>query len=981
MPIPHLKQVRSPKNWRNKKPRIKKRRSNIRNIKIRPKKTKKVFDIRKVEKPSKNILKFLLIILPVFLLKSIRKFWKLIIVFGILGIIFVIIMFVWYSRDLPEPGQLMTRDVAQSTKIYDRTGDHLLYEIHGEQQRTIIPLSEIPEYAVWATLSLEDQQFYQHKGFSLWGMFRGMVINTLKGGRAQGGSTLTQQLVKNAILTNERRISRKIKELILSWQIEKKYSKEEILQMYFNEIPYGSTAYGIEAASYTYFGKNAKDITLGEAAILAALPQRPSYLSPNGSHVDELFGRQHYALNQMVDLGYITPEAAEIAKNEEIDFKQRIEGVIAPHFVFYVKGLLSEKYGEKMVEQGGLKVISTLDYDLQLKAEEILQEQAAKNLENYDASNAALVSIDVKTGQILAMVGSKDFFDDEIDGQVNIVTSLRQPGSSFKPLVYTSSWEMGYVPETVVYDLVTTFPADPKPYTPHNYDSEERGPVSLRKALAGSLNIPAVKMIYLAGISNVLDLSEKLGYTSLGDRSRFGLSLVLGGGEVKLLEHVNAYAAFAREGKFLNTSSILKLEDGNGKLMEEFEQVRATKVMEPNIANITSDVLSDNNARAYAFGENNYLTLGGVQVAAKTGTTNDYRDAWTIGYTTSIATGVWVGNNDNSEMKLGAAGGAIAAPIWQKFMTEINKEYPGSNFNEPSYSIPNKSMLGGEASGIKVNIDSMSGLLASENTPNHLIIEKTFKQAHSILHYVNKNNPLGGALNTPSDDPFYESWESEVVEWALENEVVNELPPTEYDNIHKANDKPNVSFSSPNNNQNISDTVVTLKANANSNRGVVKLEYYLDNTLINTIYSTPYTFNYSIPHNILNGAHRFIVKAYDDLGNVGEAQINFNLERDSYLNINWLEPNTSTTLDSGDFPFNLILYIEEVERVNKIDFYYQLVDSNSSGFLGFTDQVYQNNNQITWVSPPAIGVYHVYPVITDNNNQIFTGPRITISIE
>ncbi len=981
MPIPQLKQVRSPRNWQDRKPPIKKRRSKVTRVKVRSEKTKKVFDIQKAKEPTKNILHFFFITLPVFLFRFTCRFWKRLIVLGILGLIFVIIMFIWYARDLPKPDKLMTRDVAESTKIYDRTGEHLLYEIHGEQQRTIIPLTEIPEYAIWATLSLEDQQFYEHKGFSLWGMFRGVILSTLRGNRAQGGSTLTQQLVKNAILTDERSISRKIKELILSYQIERKYSKEEILQMYFNEIPYGSTAYGIEAAAFNYFGKSAKDLTLGEAAILAALPQRPSYFSPNGSHIDELFARQQYCLDQMVNLEYITQEEAEIAKNEEITFKQRIEGVIAPHFVFYVKGLLSEKYGEKMIEQGGLKIISTLDYDLQLKAEEIIEEQAEKNLKNYDASNAALVSLDVKTGQILVMVGSKDFFNEEIDGQVNIATSLRQPGSSFKPIVYTAAWEKGYVPETVVYDLVTTFPAEPEPYTPHNYDNHERGPISLRSALAGSLNIPAVKMIYLTGIDNVLNLAEKLGYTSFADRSRFGLSLVLGGGEVKLLEHVNAYAALAREGKFLNTTSILRLEDNNGKVMEEFKQERAEKVMEPDVANITSNVLSDNEARTFTFGASNYLTLGSTPVAAKTGTTNDYHDAWTLGYTTSIATGVWVGNNDNSEMKKGAAGGTVAAPIWQKFMSEATKTYPTGNFTGASYNIPKKPMLGGEAGSVKVKIDSMSGLLATENTPQYLIIEKAFKQAHNILQYVNKNNPLGDIPANPETDPFYSAWEKEVAEWALENEIVNEAPPAHEDNIHKASDRPNITFDSPKNNQVVTDSFITLNAYANANHGVVRLEYYLDNTLLNTIYSEPYLFNYTIPYNILNGEHNFIAKAYDDLGNMGEAQILININRESYLNINWLEPNTSTTLNSSDFPFNLILYIDQVEKVNKIDFYYQLVDSNSSSFLGFIDQVYTNNNKITWASPPALGVYHVYPVITDNNNQLFTGPRITISIE
>jgi len=897
-------------------------------------------------------------------------------VFGLIGI------FAWFAKDLPKPDKLINRDIAQSTKIYDRTGEHLLYEIHGEQQRTIIPLSEIPEYAIQATLALEDQQFFEHQGFNLWGIFRGVVIQKLKGGRVQGGSTLTQQLVKNAILTNERSLNRKIKELLLSYQIEKKYSKQEILQMFFNEIPYGSTAYGIEAAANHYLGKSAEDLTLAEAAVIAALPQRPSYFSPYGSHVDELFNRQKYALSQMVKLNYITEAEAEAAGAEKIEFKQRLEGVVAPHFVFYVKELLSEKYGEKMVEQGGLKIISTLDYDLQKKAEEIVAAQAEKNLENFDASNAALVSIDVDTGQILAMVGSKNFFGEEIDGQVNVATRPRQPGSSFKPIVYTAAWQKGFVPETVVYDLETVFPVENQDdYTPHNYDLKERGPVSLRNALAGSLNIPAVKMIYLTGINNVLDLADSLGYTTLKDRSRFGLSLVLGGGEIKLIEHVNAFSVFARDGKFLPTSAVLKLEENNGRLMEEFQETRAQKIIEPDIARITNDILSDNGARAYIFGENNYLTLPDRPVAAKTGTTNDYHDAWTIGYTPQIATGVWVGNNDNSEMKRGADGSVVAAPIWQQFMKEAAKNYPVKNFEKPSYNIPNKPMLGGEASGVKVKIDKMSGLLATAATPEHLVEEKTYKQAHSILYYIDKDDPLGPPPANPADDPYYKYWEEAVEKWAAKQGIINETPPTAEDNLHNINDRPQINFISPEDNAELLTERITLEAHADSPRKINKVEFYLGGNLINTIYQEPYRFSYSIPYNYPNGPYQFTVKAYDDLENVGQDIVAIDLNRQAYLNISWLEPNTSTTLTAADFPYNLVIYVEEAERVKKIDFYYRAVGGDNSQWLGFINNVFDKTSQIAWSSAPPAGTYKVYPIVTDNLNSVVSGPEITINIE
>ncbi|HLC63980.1 MAG TPA: transglycosylase domain-containing protein, partial [Patescibacteria group bacterium] len=658
MPIPHLShKIHSPNNWKRDRVLEKKKKpgpSRKRGFFNFKKQVERLADIRlSPRRGGFNFNPF----------KFFKRYFKQIAALVLILVIGLIGLFAWLSKDLPDPNKLTEREVAQSTKIYDRTGEHLLYEIHGEQKRTIIRLEEVPDFAIQATLALEDQRFYEHRGFNLWGIFRGVVIRALTGKSLQGGSTLTQQLVKNAIVGDTRTVTRKLKELVLAYRIERKYSKDEILQMYFNEIPYGSTAYGIEAAATYYFAKSSKDLTLAEAAVLAALPQAPSYYSPWGSHIDELFGRQKYALDQMVKEGYITREQADVAKAEEITFANRIEGIEAPHFVFFVKELLAEKYGEKVIEQSGYKIISTLDYDLQKKAEAIITEQVKKNLTSYNAGNASLVAIDVKTGQILAMVGSKDFFDEDIDGQVNVAVAPRQPGSSFKPVVYATAFSRGFVPETVVYDLETVFPVFDGDYIPHDYDLKERGPVSLRTALAGSLNIPAVKMIYLAGIDNVLDLADSLEYSTFRDRSRFGLSLVLGGGEVKLLEHTNAYATFARDGKKMKYSSVLRLEDNLGKAMEEFNQPSTQKVLEPEIARMVTDILADNEARTFIFGASNYLTLGDRPVAAKTGTTNDYHDAWTLGYTPQLAVGVWVGNSDNAEMKRGADGSMVAAPI------------------------------------------------------------------------------------------------------------------------------------------------------------------------------------------------------------------------------------------------------------------------------------------------------------------------------
>lgn len=387
-----------------------------------------------------------------FLYRKKKFILKLLLLIIVLGVGFVI----YASKDLPDPNKLMDRHVAQSTKIYDRTGKTVLYEIAGDQKRTLVSLSDIPVNVRNATIAIEDKDFYKHGGFSVWAIFRTAVTDLLFH-KSAGASTLTQQFVKNAILTNEKTITRKVKELILSYQLERKFSKDEILQMYLNEIPYGSTSYGVEAASLRYFGKNVKDLNLAESAILAALPQAPSRYSPYGANKDLLIARQHYILDLMAKQGYITQAEADNAKKTELVFKKQADNLLAPHFVMYIKDLLSEKYGDKTVEQGGLKITTTLDLDKQKAAEQVIADHATKNQEKYQASNAALVSIDPKTGQILAMVGSKDYYDDKIDGQVNIATSPRQPGSSFKPIVYAADFIKGFTPDTILYDVVTNF--------------------------------------------------------------------------------------------------------------------------------------------------------------------------------------------------------------------------------------------------------------------------------------------------------------------------------------------------------------------------------------------------------------------------------------------------------------------------------------------------------------------------------------------
>ena len=915
-------------------------------------------------------------------LRAFFKFLLILLVFGALaGAIGFAILIAWVSKDLPDPNKIIDRQVPLSTKIYDRLGTTVLYEVHGAEKRTIVELDDIPKYAQQATLSAEDREFYQHKGFSITGIVRSLIRNTLTGSRV-GGSTITQQLVKNAILTSDKQYTRKAKEIILSYQIEKRFTKDEILKMYFNEIPYGSTIYGIQAASQTFFGKDAKDITLAESAILAAIPQRPTYYSPYGNNTEGLYNRQWWILDSMAKLGYISAEEAETAKKEKVVFRKPTENIIAPHFVMYIKEYLSERYGEKTVGEGGLKVITTLDLEKQKIAEEAITKQAEKN-KKWDASNAALVSLDTKTGQVLAMVGSADYFNDEIDGQVNVTLRPRQPGSSFKPIVYASAFKKGYTPDTVVYDVVTTFKnTDGKPYTPYNYNLKENGPVTLRQALAGSLNVPAVKVLYLTGIDNVLDLAEKFGYTTLEQRSRFGLSLVLGGAEVKLIEHTNAFAALAREGELHSIAPVLRVEDKDGSVLEEFKNVE-TKIIETQIARQITSILSDNSARAFMFGENNLLVLKDRVVAAKTGTTNDNRDAWIIGYTPSIATGVWVGNNDFSEMKAGADGSVIAAPIWNEYMSKTLAKTPAESFNEPSPVISDKPVLNGSIKdGVKIAIDRITGKLATEFTPLDFIEEKTFKEVHNILYYINKDDPQGPPPQDPIQDPEFNAWEAAVQEWAKKKNITPEEPPKEYDDVHTLENRPKISITSPWNNQTMKERLLHVEVSAEAPRGIRKVEYYLAGKFIGETTILPYYFNGIIDNNnIPNGISTLRVVALDDVGNRDQAFIDLNLEFSSIEEgIVWSKPNSGAILTKESFPLSLVLEVRRPENIDSAYFYVEKSDA-SKIYINTTRLPATNTIATQWTSYPGAGIYTFYVVINNKDGFAYQSDRIMVEIK
>ncbi|MBI3486426.1 penicillin-binding protein [Candidatus Daviesbacteria bacterium] len=605
-------------------------------------------------------------------------------------IVSIIGVVVFFATQVPSPEALQNRDIASATKIYDRNGD-LLYDIFQNQNRTPVKLSDMPDSVKKATISIEDKDFYKHGGFSVTGIARALFELVIHRQVEGGGSTLTQQLVKNALLTSDQSVIRKIKELILSIEVERSYTKDQILEFYLNEIPYGGTAYGIEAAANLYFGKHASELDLAESALLAGLPQRPSVYSPYGTHPELATERQSEVLRRMVEDGYITKDQSDKAKAEKLTYRtaQNEIGFKAPHFVLYVKQKLIEQYGDKLVEQGGLKVTTTLDYGLQQKVEDIVKTEVDK-LKDFNVGNGAAVVMNPKNGQILSMVGSKDYFAKDYDGNVNVTLSLRQPGSATKPINYAAGFIKGYTPASVLVDVKTEFPGGDKPsYVPVNYDGQFHGPVQIRYDLGNSYNIPAVKMLALVGVKNVLDLGFRMGLTTWepteDNVNSVGLSLVLGGREVRLLDLTSAYSVFANKGKKNDPVSILKVSDSKGKTLYEYHDSDGTQIMDEGIAFLISNILADNGARSAAFGSNSVLNVSGRTVSVKTGTTDQKRDNWAVGYTPSIVTGVWVGNNDNSVMNPAIASGVTgASPIWQKIMIAALKDKPDEKFDPPS---------------------------------------------------------------------------------------------------------------------------------------------------------------------------------------------------------------------------------------------------------------------------------------------------------
>ncbi|MFA6143019.1 MAG: transglycosylase domain-containing protein, partial [Candidatus Omnitrophota bacterium] len=669
---------------------------------------------------------------------------KALILFGISAIfIFAGLAALWIATlQMPDLNSFQTRKVVESTKIYDRTGTILLFDTGTDSKMTVVPLSEISPLVQKGTIAIEDSNFYNNTGIEPLSIIRAIIADITSGGYSQGASTITQQVVKNSLLTKDKTVTRKIKEWVLAIKLTRTISKDRILETYLNETPYGGTLYGVEEASQAFFGRPAKDLTLGQASYLAAIPQAPTYFSPYGTHRNALDSRHKLVLQRMKDLGMITAADYDSAINEKVDFLSRdSSGIRAPHFVMFVREYLVQKYGEDAVSSGGLRVITSLDYGMQQKAEDVIAKFSPALASNFNASNTAMVAIDPKTGDILTMVGSKNYFDKAIDGNFNVALAQRQPGSTFKPFVYATLFKKGYTPETILFDAQTEFSqycnpdgtpksrastpeTDPKKrcYMPDEYDSVFEGPLTIRQALAQSRNIPAVKALYLAGIPESIQTAHDLGVTSLNDPTRYGLTLVLGGGEVSLLDMTSAYGVFANDGMRNPYRSILEVTDSKGNVLEKASQPNPTQALDPDIARQISSIISDTSVRMASL-----KPIGesvGRPVAIKTGTTNDYRDVWTLGYTPNIVVGAWAGNNDNVPMQHNVAG-LIISPLWGAFMSQVAKDYPLEDFG-----VPPKPLTDGKPvlrsiwqGGNSYKIDSLSGKLATQYTPQETIKE------------------------------------------------------------------------------------------------------------------------------------------------------------------------------------------------------------------------------------------------------------------
>lgn len=918
-----------------------------------------------------------------------RRFLHWLLAIMVAGMFSLTVFTLVISKDLPDPDKLTDRSVAQSTKIYDRTGEHLLYEIYADERRTIIELDQIPKHLINGVVATEDTKFYEHYGIRPLSILRALFYGIFTNQRIAGTSTLTQQLVKNAILTDERSLTRKAKEAILSVRLEQKYSKEQILKIYFNEIPYGSTNYGVEAAAQSYFGKKASELNLAESATLAGIPKAPTtYLNDQ----EKLKTRRDFVLRRMFEEGYITEKEKTDAQAEPLELKQRFTDIKAPHFVLYTRELLVKQFGETLVDTGGLKVITTLDWGKQQLAEKTIKEMGDTVLKQAGGNNAALVSMEPKTGQILAMVGSRDFFDQKINGQFNVATlGRRQPGSSIKPIMYAAAFEKGYTPNTILYDVVTNFSIGGTPYIPKNYDLGERGPVTMRKALQGSLNIPAVKTLYLVGIDKAIEFSKRLGYSTF-NKDTLGLSLVLGGGEVNMIEHTAAFGVFANNGvKPEENVTILKVEDPRGEILYEWKNKKGKQVITPELAALMSNVLSDDASRAYVFGANSVLTLPGRPAAAKTGTTNAYVDAWTVGYTPQLVTGVWAGNTDNSPMKAGFGGSMVAGKIWHEYMKEAMKNEAVVGFPAPPPIKANKPVLNGAAGGsVTAKVNKVTGRLANSSTPQEYIVERTYLLPHSILHYVDKDDPLGPAPKNPENDPQYKVWEQAIQNWIgrrrSENpnwEVSFEEPPTEYDDAFVLEMLPSLSIVYPAPSSTLVSRQIDTDIRVTAPSGVKKVKYQIDGVYVGVEEDHPFNLHY-YASNLEPGNHTLTVSVEDDIGNQISQDISFTLA------VGNPEPgiqftNVPSNTAAQNFPLTLSVSPSKTDQIASIRIFAvpwsQEGDIVEITTINSFENLFEGKLIVKWNTAPAPGKWVIKTEITKKDGTTLFGDAVNITVK
>ncbi|OGK31045.1 hypothetical protein A3F29_03260 [Candidatus Roizmanbacteria bacterium RIFCSPHIGHO2_12_FULL_33_9] len=797
------------------------------------------------------------------------------------GLIFIFLGFAWFAKDLPAPGKLSQASNA-STVFYDRDGE-VLFETYKDKNRVPVELKDVSKHLKNATISIEDKNFYKHKGISQTGILRA-IINIVFKRDIQGGSTITQQLIKNVLLTPQQTIPRKVKEIILAVMVEQKYSKDEIFEMYINEAPYGGSFWGIGSAAKGYFDKSPKDLSLVESAFLAGLPQRPNSYSPFYGKNDLWKQRSKDVLRRMREDKYITKQEETTAlKNlEKLKFESPNLSINAPHFVFYVRDQIEKEFGPKILDQG-IKVKTTLSIDAQTQTQKIVNEEI-KKLKGAKVGNGATVALDSETGEILAMVGSYDFYNKDF-GRFNAATGFRQPGSAIKPLTYALALEKGYTPSTVIMDLKTVFPNQgEEDYIPENYDSTFRGPIQIRFALANSINVPAVKTLAMVGIKDFLQKAEDLGLNTLAptqaNLNRFGLALTLGGGEVRLLDLTSAYSSFARGGTFLEETGILEIKDSRGKVIFKAKRPKENRVFSEETSFIISHILSDNIARSAAFGTNSYLNVAGKTVSVKTGTTNDKRDNWTIGFTKGITVGVWVGNNDNSPMDPAIASGVTgASPIWNRIMTALLKDYDDGIMGQPSR--------------VKaLTVDAYLGGLPKDGYPtrSEYFIEGTEPKDVSPFYKKLKISRTNGKLandveirsgnydekefiviteNDPVSTDGSNRWQEAIDAWAREQGDEKFHYPTE--GSTESSDSVVVSFKSPSDKQKIDNNNVEVNVRITSIESIKSAKLYVDGSEVKSYSGDREEIKETL--NVPDGVHELKVEVTNEKDKTAESKI------------------------------------------------------------------------------------------------------------